>query len=518
MFRGLTDPGIRRVALAYVAFNAAEWATWIAMLVFAYDHGGVVASGAVAVIQLVPSAIFAPLGATFADRYPRHRVLAGAYAVQAVAMGATAVALEGELPLAAIFVLAAIAATSITLTRPAQSSLLPSLANTPEVLTAANGMLGAIESAGILAGPLVAGLLLSVGGAGLVYAAMAIALALGGVIVLGVRPAPAAVATPHVAGVAGGLRALARDGSLRGLIGILAAESIQIGALDVLFVAFALGILAIGDAGVGLLNGALGLGGVLGAAATAALARRRPLLVWLGVGVVAWGAGLAALGVLRPVIAVFAVVIVAGAGRGLMDVSGRTLLQRAAPPAVLGRAFGVLEGLQMAALAVGAALAPVVVQTLGLPAAFILAGVVAPLTYAIAWRWLRRAAAVAPVPARQLELIDGVAAFARLPLLSRERVARALELAIAHAGDTIVREGEPGDRFFVIDAGEVEVSIGGTYVRTLRTGATFGELALMHQIPRTATAKARGEVRLYALDREEFLAATSAASALAQRL
>jgi len=516
--QSLSGPGLLRIAIAYVAFNAAEWATWIAMLVFAFDRGGVVASGTVAVIQLVPSAIFAPLGATFADRYGRRRVLVIAYAAQALAMGATAIALELDLPLAAIYVLAAIAATSITLTRPAQSALLPSLAAAPEALTAANGTLGAIESAGILAGPLIAGALLSVGGAGLVYAAMAVALAAGAVIVAGVRVSapPADLGSPREAPV--GLRALAADRSVLGLVGILATESIQIGALDVLFVAFALGVLAIGDAGVGLLNGAVGLGGVAGAAATAALVRRRSLTVWLLSGAVIWGAGLAALGAIRPVLVVFAIVIAAGAGRGVMDVSGRTLLQRAAPAAALARVFGVLEGLQMAALAIGAALAPLVVQTLGLPAAFLLAGVVAPATCAIAWRWLPRADAVDLIPARQLELVEQVPAFARLPLISMERVARALVPVVAAPGEAIVREGDTGDRFFLIDAGEVEVSIAGAYVRILRAGATFGELALLHDIPRTATARARGEVRLFALERDEFLAATSAASALAQRL
>jgi MFS family permease len=433
-------------------------------------------------------------------------------------MGATAIALELDLPLAAIYGLAAVAATSITLTRPAQSALLPSLAATPEALTAANGTLGAIESAGILAGPLIAGALLSVGGAGLVYAAMAIALAAGGLIVARLRAPDRTVGPSRPPNDPRGLSALVADRSVLGLIGILATESIQIGALDVLFVAFALAVLVIGDAGVGLLSAALGLGGVAGAAATAALARRRPLLVWLAAGAVIWGVGLAALAAVRPVVIVFAIVIGAGAARGVMDVSGRTLLQRAAPPAVLARAFGILEGLQMAALAVGAALAPLAVETLGLPVAFVLVGLLAPVSSAVAWRWVRTIGAVKPIPARQLELVDGVPAFAHLPLLSKERVARALTPVVAAPSETIVREGEPGDRFFLIDAGEVEVSIAGTYVRTLRAGATFGELALLHDIPRTATARARGEVRLYGLDREEFLAATSAASALAQRL
>jgi MFS family permease len=516
--QSLTDPALRRIAIAYVAFNAAEWATWIAMLVFAFERAGVVGSGTVAVIQLIPSAIFAPLGATFADRYGRLRVLTLAYAIQALAIGATAVALERALPLGAIYALAAVGATSITLTRPAQSGLLPSLASTPEALTAANGTLGAIESAGILAGPLIAGALLSIGGAGLVYAAMAIALAAGGLIVAGVR-APLRRGDPrHLPNDPRGLRALAADRPVLGLIGILATESVQIGALDVLFVAFALGVLGIGDAGVGLLSGALGLGGVLGAAATAALVRRRSLSVWLAAGALSWGGGLATLAAVRPVLVVFAIVIAAGAARGVMDVSGRTLLQRAAPPAILARVFGILEGLQMAALAIGAALAPLVVETLGVPAAFLLASLLAPASYAFAWRWLRGADAVDPIQARQLELVENVPAFARLPLLSKERVARALIPVVAAPGETIVREGEAGERFFVIDAGEVEISIGGTYVRVLRAGATFGELALLHEIPRTATARARGAARLYALEREEFLAATSAASALAQRL
>jgi MFS family permease len=514
----LAGPGLVRIAVAYIAFNAAEWATWIAMLVFAFGRGGIVASGAVAVIQLVPSAIFAPLGATFADRYGRHRVLVISYAAQAAAMGATAIALQLDLPLAAIYGLAAVAATSITLTRPAQSGLLPALAATPDTLTAANGALGAIESGGILAGPLIAGVLLSVGGAGVVYAAMAVALAAGALIVAGIQASPPRAGPSAPSGPPIGLRALAVDRSVLGLVGVLATESIQIGALDVLFVAFALGALAIGDAGVGLLNGAVGLGGVAGAAATGALVRRRSLSVWLLAGAVVWGAGLAALGAAPPVVVVFAIVIAAGAGRGVMDVSGRTLLQRAAPAAVLARVFGILEGLQMAALAIGAALAPLVVQTLGLPAAFVLGGVIAPLTCAAAWRWLPRGDAANRIPARQLDLVEHVPAFARLPRISMERVARALVPVAAAPGETIVREGDTGDRFFLIDTGEIEVSIAGTYVRTLRAGATFGELALLHDIPRTATARAKGEARLFALDRDEFLAATSAATALAQRL
>ena len=127
-------------------------ATWIAMLVYAYGQGGVFASGIVAVAQLVPAAVFAPLGATLADHFPRGRMLVLAYAAQAATIGATAAALEAGAPAVVIYVLAATAATAITLTRLAQNGLLPLLAPTPEALTAANAALGTIAAVGACRG------------------------------------------------------------------------------------------------------------------------------------------------------------------------------------------------------------------------------------------------------------------------------------------------------------------------------------------------------------------------------
>jgi MFS family permease len=185
--RAMRDPALRRIGVAFAAFNIAEWATWIAMLVYAYDHAGVVGSGVVAVVQLVPAALFAPFASTLADRYARERVLVASYFVQAVAMAATAAAIAADAPLPVVYALAAIAATTVTITRPAQNGLVPSLAATPPQLTAANGALGAIENGGILIAPLIAGALLEIGGAALVYAAMALAVASGGAVVATLR-------------------------------------------------------------------------------------------------------------------------------------------------------------------------------------------------------------------------------------------------------------------------------------------------------------------------------------------
>ena len=507
MLRAVRDPALRRIALAFIAFNIAEWATWIAMLVYAYGQGGVVASGLVAVLQLVPAAIFAPFGAALADRHRRGRVLSSAYLAQATTMGATAVALGLGAPPWLVYALAASAATSITLTRPAQNGLLPALSTTPAALTTANSLLATIENASILVAPAFAGVLLALFGPGAVYTFMAVALAAAALVVFPVR-AQSPTATGAVAAGLDARRALqvlAADRRALLLVVLLAGQAVQVGALDVLFVALALGVLEIGETGVGILNSALGLGGVVGALAAGALATRGALPRWVAIGILMWGGGLAIVSALPQVVLVLAFVAVAGAGRGFMDVAGRTLLQRVASPDALSRVFGALEGLSMGGLALGAALAPILVETFGISAALIAVGAVLPVALVLTLRPLLRLEALSPTRSREVRLLRAIAIFAPLPPSSLGRLATALERVDAPAGAAIVREGELGDRFYVIDEGVVTVTIGGRSIRQLGPGDFFGEIALLRDVPRTASVTALERVRLYSLRREEFL-------------
>jgi Cyclic nucleotide-binding domain len=502
------NPELRRVELAFVGFNAAEWGVWIAMLVFAYEHGGATTAGLVALVQLVPAALFAPAAASFGNRFRPTRVLLAGYAAQALAMAATAAVLvAGGAPVAA-YALAAVAATAVTITRPVQAVLLPVLSRTPEELTAANVVSGWIESVSVLAAPALAGVLLGAGGAGTVFAVMA-GVAAGSALLVVAVPGPA----PAGAGAAGidpaaGARLVAHDAGPRALVWLLGIEALAIGALDVLYVVLAVGVLHHGGDTAGYLNAAFGAGGVIGIAATVALVGRRRLAPALLAGLALWAAALGVLGAAPSLATAFVLLAAAGAGRTLLDVAGRTLLQRIARPEALARVFGLLEGITMTGLALGSLLASAFVALAGNRGAFVCFAALLPVSSLLVLRSLLRADSLA-LPVVELARLRALPIFAPLPPPLLEALARALAPVRATAGTPVVREGEPGDRFYVIAEGEVEVSRSGKHVAWLRRGDCFGEIALLRDIPRTATVTATKDSVLDALDKSAFVSAVT---------
>src|SRR4029453_6069314 len=155
--------------VAYGGFSATQNPAWIAMLVYAYDRGGTGTAGAVAIAQLLPAALLAPVAAAVADRRSPVRVLVGGYLVQVAGMLATALAIGLEVPPAA-YAAAVVASAAVATTRPAQTALVPGLVHNAEELTAANALTGWIESASLVASSAATGLLLAVAGPGLVVA------------------------------------------------------------------------------------------------------------------------------------------------------------------------------------------------------------------------------------------------------------------------------------------------------------------------------------------------------------
>jgi len=290
------DPRLLRIELAFFGFNAAEFGTWVAILVYAFNRGGASLAGTVAAIQLVPSGLVAPFGAFAGDRFRRDRVLFFAYLVQAVALASVAVALTADAPFALTLAVAAVASASLTFTRPTQSALLPSVARNAEELTAANAVSTFSENAGVVVGPFVAGVVLARWGPGQVFALFAAVMAVAALLVARLRvsaedvePAEPMGARDVVRESFGGFRFLFHDRHAGLLVLVLSGGIVAWGALDVLFVAVAITLLGKGEGWAGFLSSASGLGGLIGSVLAVGLVGRRRLVPALGGGSVAFG-------------------------------------------------------------------------------------------------------------------------------------------------------------------------------------------------------------------------------------
>ena len=525
-FGSLTgNRALLRVLVAYLLFTLAEYAVWIAMLVFAYSRGGTAVAALVAVAQLVPAAVVAPVVAAVADRRSPVGLLAGGYLVQATAMAGTAAAVSAGTPLAA-YAGAVVAATAVTTTRPAQATLIPSVAATPDQLTAANVVAGWMEAAGAAAAGLLAGVLISLAGVGSVFAVCAGLGLLAALLVAGrgwagrVAPLAAAeedavaaeqaasapVTASAAAGIGEGLRLAARQPRLRLMLALLAADAVVLGALDLLVVILALTVLGRSPGWVGYLQFAFGAGALLAATMSAVLVGRRlggpilaaALVFSVALAAVASGPGLAGTVVL---------LAVAGAGHSLLAVATRTLLQRSVPPQLIGRIFGVLEGLMMAGFALGALLVPALAHLGGSRLAVLGVAAVLPLAAVAGGRAVFRLDAGTAVPVVEITLLRSLPLFAELPAPAIEGLAAALRPVQLSAGAVLIRQGDPGDAYFAIAAGELDAGQDGRFLGRYGRGEGVGEIALLRAVPRTATVTAHTAATVYRLDRDLFLTA-----------
>jgi len=520
------SPALRRAELAFLAFNTVEYGSWVAILIYAYSATGATSVGVVAIAQLVPAAVVAPLAATLGDRYPRERVLLGAYLLLAAFIGATAAGMLLGWPAPAVYLAAIAAAMPLTLVRPSQNALLPSLARTPEELTAANAVSSIAEAGGLLLGPLAAAAILLVSTPGVVLAMLAAAAGIAAVLVVGLHPERRFLGTiadrgataegpPHGRAVVAGFRALALDADARLVVLVLASRTLLIGVTDVLFVLLAIDLFETGESGAALLSAALGAGGIVGGAAAFMLVGRPRIAPILLTCAATWGISFAVMGVAASATLAPLLLLAGGTGLTVMDVAGRTILQRSVRDDVLARVFGILEGLMMVALAAGSILVPVVVAIVGLEWAVVVFAALLPLLLVVAWPQLRALDRRASVPVRAISLLRRLRLFETLDPPAIEALGRAATWRSMPAGTAIIREGDPGDTFFAIESGSVAVSRGGTLIRELTgTGNGVGEIALLRDVPRTATVTSVSDVVVLELGRAPFLAAVTGYAAV----
>lgn len=506
----LRNRDLRRVLLAFLAFNAAEYAVWLAMLVYAYDQGGATTASLVAVFQLVPAMLFAPLASVMADRHPPVRVLTAGYVAQTIAMGATAAVILAGAAAPLAYVCAAVAATAVTITRPTQAALTPALAHTAQELTATNVVSSWVENSSVLVATAGAGVIMAISGPGQVFALMAVGTAIGALLVTTVHGPPAAAAGDEEGAmeqVAAGVRVLAREPNPRFLVLLLGMEFVITGAFDVLYVVLALDVLDVGPGWVGYLNAGFAAGGVIGSSLAVVLITRRRLAPPIGLAVLGMGIGTMLLAWAPSAIAALLLLVVIGSGRAVMDVGARTLLQRVSPADVLGRVFGMLEAIIMAGLALGALVIPPLIALGGATAALVGCGVLIIAVLVLGLRALVRIDRSAKVPIVEISLLRITPLFATLPAVQLEGVAHALEPIEASAGTTIIHQGDDGDRYYAIASGEVEVKRDGIAVAQLSRGEGFGETALLRDAPRNATVTAISDTKLYSLEKDPFLTA-----------
>jgi MFS family permease len=514
--RVFANPNLRRLQLAAAGSVIGSWAYSVALAVYAYDVGGPAAVGLVAVLRYVPSALASPFTSLLADRYARVRVMLVADLIRAAAMLGAGGAIALDAPAAVVFAVAAVSTVTSTAFNPAKRAVLPTLARSPEELTAANVATSTIESVGVFVGPALGGLLLAGTGPDVVFGFNALTFLWSAYLVGRIRaderrePQDEPADRPRLrAELAAGVRTLRSEPAARLVVLLIAAQTFVFGALTVLVVVLALDVLDTGASGVGFLNSALGVGGLLGSLAAFALVGRPRLAGSFGLGIVLWGLPLVLVAAWpEPVVALILFAAI-GVANTLVDVAGFTLLQRTVADAVLARVFGVLEGLMTISIGLGALAAPLLIEVLGDRLALVVTGALLPLLAALSWPALRRVDETARAPGRELDLLRAVPMFSPLPTATLEHLAASLTPVRVGAGAPVFRAGERGDRFYLVARGEVEVSPDGRPQETLGVGGWFGEIALLRDVPRTATVVAGGDAELLALDRDEFVAAVT---------
>jgi MFS family permease len=519
------NPNLRRLQLAAAGSVVGYWAYAVGVSVYAFDQGGAKAVGLIWIIRTVPAALLSPPSGVIADRFRRELVMITSDLSRAVLVAVGAILIWRDAPAASVYVVAGLVAIAGLPFYPAQQAIVPSLANTPTELTAANVVASAIESAGFFVGPALAGILLGITSISTIFIVTAVTFVWSGVNVSLIRrpeaeaaaekPAAPAEDVEEVASALSsevllGFKTVLGDQRLRILVGLLASTTLVVGAVEVLTVSSAINLLGMGRSGVGYLSSAFGIGALVAAFGSIVLVGYRRLSIPFIVGAVLWGPPIALVGIWPRVGLALVCFGLLGAANTLVDVAGFTLVQRAVPDAVLARVFGVLEMIWKLTMGIGAIITPALISGFGLRATLVITGCFVPVLLVLFGPRLVRIDEAATAPdLDRLALLQRTPIFAPLPGGTLENLAARLIPLEYQPGAEIIREGDPGDRFYLVSEGRVDVKAKGAHIAGLGPGDYVGEIALLRDVPRTATVTALTPVKLFALERDDFLRAVT---------
>lgn len=509
----LGNRGLRRVQLALLASLVGDGAYVTAVTVWAYGQGGAQAVGLFTAAFMTASAVLAPVGAAVADRYSRRATLLACDGARIVLVAAAAVCLTLSSPWP-VYVLAVAASVLNAPFRSAQRAWMPALARTPEELTASNAASSTFESLSVFIGPALGGLLLVVADVGTVFWLNVATFTISMFLVLGVRQERIEVTDDSDGGegigaqLVAGFRLLAADADLRNITGQVAAQTFVGGAARVFLIVIAIEIMNAGARGVGLLDAIIGIGAIAGGVLALVRVEKQRLGRDLTVGIVLWSAPLGLVALWPHPVSVVAGLLILGVANPLVDVNLDTIVQRMTPDQLMARVFGALDTCYIATKALGALATPLLLHFVGLRWTLIAVGFPVLVIAVASWRRMVRLDARL-VPPAGLPLLRGIPWFALLAPAVLEPLARALREVQVPSGTIVIAEGQIGDDFYLIESGTVTVTQQDRVLREQGPGDYFGEIALLEQIPRTATVTATSDLVLRALDRATFLGALS---------
>ncbi|HEU5045601.1 MAG TPA: MFS transporter [Nocardioidaceae bacterium] len=517
------NPNLRRIQLALAGSMIGDWAYATAVAVWAYQVGGATAVGIWTAVRLTLMALGSPVGATMADRMSRRTLMISVDLLRAGLVVLAAVCLYLDLHPLTVFVLASVATVVGTPFRPAQRSLMPSLANHPEELTASNGTSSTVESLAFFVGPALGALLIGVADVPVVFLLNAATFVWSMAFVLRVRvpeqqperdrpsvaeDAPKDDAPGVVSETLAGFRAIVKDRDLLVVTVEICGQTVVAGAMAVFMVVMAVDVLQTGPKGVGYLNSVFGIGAIVGGFVAISRSSHRTLAQDMTAGVVLWSLPLLLVTAWAAPAAAFAVVLLLGFGNPLVDVNMDTIVQRIVPDEVMGRVFGALEAMLIGTMALGSVVTPFLIDWLGLRISLAALGVLVTVVALLGLPRMRGLDGRLRRPAG-LSLLRAVPMFSPLAPAVVEALANRLVAVHAPAGMVVLREGEESDRFYIIESGLVEVTQAGAVLRQEGPGDFFGEIGLLRDVPRTATIIAVQATRLLALERDDFLAAVT---------
>ena len=508
-FGAVTNGSLRRLEVASLLWNAGEQVYLVGLIVFAFRTGGAGLVALLGIGQTAPSVAALPVLLRLTASWRAERLLGALVAVRAVSIGGATLVLATGSPSWLVLLAAGVDALAASLVRSTRSVLAPRLARSTAELVASNVSISTGRSAAGIVGPGLAAILLATHdvtatlavGAGLFASAFAISV---GVRAAAPLPRPAGSSLPSTERWIDSLRPLRHA---RAIVAVLVGQQLVRGMLPIVLVALAVELLRSGDEGYGILNAAIGVGGLVGGGVTLALVRRVGLAGTFLAGVTLLGLGLMMPG-LAPIAGPAVIALgVSGLGKAVLEVSGITLLQRTVPVGLRRPVFGALETAAAVSLTTGAIAGALLVQVVGPATTAIFAGAL-PISIAlVVWPLLRSADAVASVPEHETSLLRAVPMLRPLGLCTMEELAAGVRMERVAPGTEVVRQGDNGDTFYVIEGGRLEVMVDGRPVRIIGAGESFGEIALIRDVARTATVRAVEPSLLAVIGREQFLAA-----------